>query len=124
MLQHASQPVRAADAVACIRFYTLLGFQEVEPPGELAGRSRWLERAATQIHLLLEEDPRTGSGHVAVVVDDYEATVAALGAAGHPVQARTRHWGAPRCFTWDPAGNRVEVMAWPPPPGAGARMAP
>jgi catechol 2,3-dioxygenase-like lactoylglutathione lyase family enzyme len=53
-------------------------------------------------------------GHVAVVVGDYEATVAALRDAGHEVEARPQHWGAPRAYTRDPAGNRVELMAFPP----------
>ena len=53
-------------------------------------------------------------GHVAVVADDYAATVARLEGAGFAVEPRARHWGAARSFVRTPAGHRVELMAAPP----------
>ncbi len=53
-------------------------------------------------------------GHVAVVASAFEATVAALGDAGHAVEPRTQHWGAPRAYVRDPAGHVVELMERPP----------
>ena len=42
-----------------------------------------MQRGPTQIHLLFAEDPVVPpQGHAAVVVDDFDATVAALGEAG------------------------------------------
>jgi catechol 2,3-dioxygenase-like lactoylglutathione lyase family enzyme len=49
-----------------------------------------------------------------VVVDDYDATLTALRAAGHDVEPRAEHWGSPRSYVRDPAGNLVELMAFPP----------
>jgi catechol 2,3-dioxygenase-like lactoylglutathione lyase family enzyme len=112
MLHHAALETREADADACAAFFALLGFERVEPPPTLRGRAVWLARGTQQIHLLLTEDPVVPpSGHVAVVVDDYEATVARLGDVDH----RAGHWGSPRCYARDPAGHTVEVMAFPPP---------
>jgi len=116
VLQHASLEVREADAGACVRFWGLLGFVEVELPSEgLRGKTRWVERQGTQIHLLLTGDPvAPPQGHVAVVVADYAATLDALRDAGFGPEPRTEHWGAARAFVRDPAGHRVEVMERPP----------
>jgi catechol 2,3-dioxygenase-like lactoylglutathione lyase family enzyme len=116
MLQHVANETRREDAEAVLAFWALLGFAAVEPPPSLRGRTHWVERDGTQIHLLLTDDPVVPpSGHAAIVVDDYEATLAALHAAGHPVEPRAEHWGAPRAFATDPSGHVVEVMSAPPP---------
>jgi catechol 2,3-dioxygenase-like lactoylglutathione lyase family enzyme len=54
-------------------------------------------------------------GHVAVVCEAYESTLAALRAAGFDVEPRAEHWGAARAYVRSPGGHRVEVMAAPPP---------
>jgi catechol 2,3-dioxygenase-like lactoylglutathione lyase family enzyme len=116
MLQHVSIETRPADVDACARFYELLGFRRVDPPPSLADRATWVERDGTQVHLMLADDPVVPpSGHHAVVVEDYEATLAALREAGFEPEPRDEHWGAPRSFVRDPAGHRVELMAAPPP---------
>ena len=107
--------MRAADTGPCSAFYALLGFREVDPPEALRERAVWLEREGTQIHLMLVDEPvAPPQGHVAVVVDDYERTLAALRKAGRDPEPRTEHWGSPRAFVRDPAGHRVELMAFPP----------
>jgi len=114
-LQHAAIETKPSDADALVAFFALLGFEEVAPPESLRGRTRWVQRDGTQVHLLLTDDPVVPpSGHVAVVAPDYDATVAALRAVGHEVADRAQHWGAPRAFAIAPGGHRVEVMAAPP----------
>lgn len=118
MLQHVSIEVVKEDVAECVRFYEIIGFREVEPPGTLAGRATWVERDGTQVHLQLVDEPVVpATGHHAVVVADYERTLAALRGAGFDPEPRTEHWGAPRSFVRNPAGHRVELMAAPPPPG-------
>jgi catechol 2,3-dioxygenase-like lactoylglutathione lyase family enzyme len=115
MLQHVSLETRREDVGPALAFWSILGFDAVEPPPGLRGRAAWTQRGGSQIHLLLTDDPVIPpAGHAAVVVDDYDATLARLRAAGHPVEPREQHWGAPRAFTTDPAGHRVEVMAASP----------
>jgi len=115
MLHHATLEIRREQLEACVAFYELLGFERVEPPATLADRAAWLQRGSTQIHLMWVEDPRSlPHGHVAVVVDGYEATLRSLGETGHEPEPRSEHWGSPRAFTRDPAGNIVELMAFPP----------
>jgi catechol 2,3-dioxygenase-like lactoylglutathione lyase family enzyme len=115
MIGHVALETRMQDAEACVGFFGLLGFSEVEPPETLRARARWVQRGPTQVHFLFAEDPvAVPRGHVAVVVEDYEATVAALGEAGHRVDPRAEHWGSPRAYVRDPAGHLVELMAFPP----------
>ena len=118
MIQHVSLECRPDDADAVLAFWALLGFEEVDPPAGLAGRSRWCDRDGQQVHLLLTDDPvAPPSGHCAVVAEDYDATLARLRDAGFEPDPRAEHWGARRSFVRAPGGHRVELMAAPPPPG-------
>ncbi len=115
-LQHVSLETRREDADREVFFWGLLGFVAVDPPPGLRDVATWVSRHGTQIHLLYDDNPVVmPRGHVAVVVDDYEATAASLEAAGHPVEPRAPHWHTPRGFVRSPAGHRVEVMATPAP---------
>lgn len=115
MIQHVAIEIRREDADACLRFWWLLGFERVAPPQALAERSAWVQAGATQVHLLFAEQPAIPSeGHVAVVVGDHQATLAALRQAGFDPERRTPYWGSPRAFVRCPAGHRVELMAFAP----------
>lgn len=118
MIQHVAIELREQDVEACVRFWALLGFERVDPPAALAARSVWVQARDTQIHLLFAQEPvitaRQREGHVAVVVGDYDATLAALRDAGFEPAPRTQHWGSPRAFVTCPAGHRVELMAFAP----------
>jgi len=115
VLQHAALETRRADGEAATAFWRVLGFEAVEPPPTLREQAAWLQRGPTQIHLLWSDEPvAPPQGHVAVVVDDYEATLERVRDAGHDVEERARHWGAPRAFVRAPGGHRVELMAAPP----------
>jgi catechol 2,3-dioxygenase-like lactoylglutathione lyase family enzyme len=120
VIHHVALEVVEGDADRCVAFWALLGFEEVEPPGTLRKKSRWLERRGTQIHLLFaEDDPDVPpEGHVAVVAEDYDATLERLREAGFDPDPHREHWGAPRSFVRSPAGHRVEVMAAPPEAGS------
>jgi catechol 2,3-dioxygenase-like lactoylglutathione lyase family enzyme len=115
MIQHVALEVREQDVEACLRFWALLGFEQVDPPEALATRAAWMQAGETQVHLLFAETPVIApEGHVAVVAGDYDATFAALRAAGFGPDPRTQYWGSPRAFVRSPAGHRVELMAFAP----------
>ena len=116
LIQHVAVETRREDVAACAAFFRLLGFRDAEVPDSLRERAAWLQRGPTQVHLLFSDDPVVPpAGHLAVVVDDYDATVAALRAEGHPVEPRRQHWGSPRSYARDPAGHLVELVEFPPP---------
>jgi catechol 2,3-dioxygenase-like lactoylglutathione lyase family enzyme len=115
VLQHVALETSRHDARAATAFWRLLGFEEVAPPESLRHRAGWLQRGATQIHLLWSDEPvAPPEGHAAVVVEDYDTTLERLREAGHEVERRAEHWGAPRAFVRAPGGHRVEVMSAPP----------
>ena len=117
MLQHVTLEVRADDVRPCVAFWELLGFTEMEPPPMLRDRFTWVEREDTQIHLVPVDAPVPArEGHVAVVADDYEATLARLVDAGFALREGSNAWDAARSFVRDPAGHLVEVMSKPPRP--------
>ena len=114
MIQHVAREITPAKLESCADFYGLLGFAQVPVPEGIAGRALWLERGGTQVHLLLVADRPSHSGHVAVIVADYDETVRTLRAAGHDVEPRREHWGSPRAYVRDPQGHLVEMMAFAP----------
>ncbi len=120
MISHVGIEIRESDVAGCVRFWALLGFERAAPPQALAARTAWVQSGETQVHMLLCDEPVIApTGHIAVVVGDYDATLAALRGAGFEPQPRTAYWGSPRAFVRCPAGHRVEVMAFAPPAPAG-----
>jgi catechol 2,3-dioxygenase-like lactoylglutathione lyase family enzyme len=116
VLHHVGIEVAPADIEAAVGFFELIGFTRVEPPATLREYT-WLEREGTQVHLMPEEEPTVPSpGHLAVVVEDFEATVARLREGGFQVEPKREHWGEPRALALAPGGHRVELMAAPPAP--------
>ena len=122
-IQHVALRLAPSDLERAVRLWRLLGFEEVDPPVSLRGRSTWFEAgpsgARTQIHLLIDKAGRGGperglAGHVAVVVPRFEAALTALRRAGFAVEPRKPHWGSPRAFLEHPGGHTVELMQAPP----------
>ena len=123
MIHHVTRAVRRSALRDCVSFYEILGFRQVEVPPGVAGRAIWLESGAadrhSQVHLMPVQDaeqrqPEPETGHFALVAAEYDAMLDRLRDAGVEVDRRREHWGAPRCYVHDPAGNLVELMAWPP----------
>jgi glyoxalase/bleomycin resistance protein/dioxygenase superfamily protein len=116
MLQHVGIEVVPADVPRAVEFFTLLGFEQVEPPPALADGFTWLERDGTQVHLMHEERPSVPPrAHLAMVAPDFDATLARLHEHGFETQPGREHWGSPRAHAVAPGGHRVELMAAAPP---------
>ena len=116
-LQHTSLEIRREDEDAEIAFWALLGFDHVDVPEGLRGVAAWVASNGTHIHLLYDDAPTIAPrGHVAILADDYDATVASVREAGFEFRADDELWGVPRGFVRTPTGHRVEIMSGPPPP--------
>ncbi len=117
MLHHVSLEVAPGDVDAAIEFFELLGFAHIPAPDPIAPFVTWLEADATQVHLIHTPEPTTPVlGHPAVVARDFKATVDTLRRAGYQVDDADELWGEPRAFALMSSGQRVELMAAPPPP--------
>lgn len=118
MIQHVTREILPSELDGTAAFYRMLGFEPVPAPDAIGGRAVWLERGGAQVHLMFVDEAsaaeRRPSGHVGFVIPDYARTVQRLQEAGHAVQPRREHWGAPRSYVRDPAGYLVELMAWAP----------
>jgi catechol 2,3-dioxygenase-like lactoylglutathione lyase family enzyme len=115
MLHHVGIEIEPSDVDRAVEFFTLLGFEEVEPPPALAEGFTWLERDGTQVHLMHEERPTVPQrGHLAVVVAEFEVTLERLHEHGFEIRPGREHWGAPRAHASAPGGHQVELMAAPP----------
>jgi catechol 2,3-dioxygenase-like lactoylglutathione lyase family enzyme len=112
-----------AEAVAEAFYCGVLGFEILPKPEPLASRGgRWFVFGQVQVHLGVEADFRPArKAHPALVVDNFDALVAGLDAAGVDWRPDNDQPGPQRCYIDDPFGNRIELMAQPEqtPPAAG-----
>ena len=91
---------------------TCLGLERLEVLEGTRRRGGWFKLGEGELHVALDEHNPPKRAHFAVVVDDLDAVVERLRAADcHIEQARPLP-GRRRFFTRDPAGNRIEVMAF------------
>ena len=90
----------------------VLGLTEVPKPAKQAARGGlWFEAGAVKVHLGVEQDFRANDkAHVAFVVDDVAALVAAARDAGYRVRDDEPLPGMVRAFVYDPFGNRIEIL--------------
>lgn len=112
-IDHVQLAMPAGGEALADGFYgAVLGFVSVPKPPALAARGgRWYERGALKVHLGVDPEFRSAhKAHVAFTVSGYEELRAALRAAGARVEDDTEIPGTERCYTWDPFGNRLELI--------------
>lgn len=111
---HVQLAMPANAEVGARAFYSeLLGLREIPKPPILAARGGvWFQCGSLQLHLGVEADFRPAKkAHPGLLVDGYADCIARLQDAGYPVQEDTAIAGVSRCFTNDPFGNRIELIA-------------
>jgi catechol 2,3-dioxygenase-like lactoylglutathione lyase family enzyme len=119
VLHHVSLEVKPDDVERSVEFFGLLGFERVPAPEPIAPFVTWLERGDHQIHFIHNPEATVPQlGHPAVVAPEFDATVSRVRDAGFEVDSADELWGEPRAFAVMPGGQRVELMAAPPPPVA------
>jgi catechol 2,3-dioxygenase-like lactoylglutathione lyase family enzyme len=119
VLHHVSLEIAPEEVERAVEFLSLLGFSPVAAPEPIAPFVTWLESGSTQIHLIHTPEPTTPQlGHPAIVAGEFDAVVARLREAGFQVEEADEIWGERRSFAVMPGGQRVEVMAAPPPPAS------
>jgi len=109
-IQHVT--VAAEDLAEAIAFYELLGMTVVEDRPDLGIEGAWMQCAGEQVHIVVRHGRPVpdGSTHFAIIVDDLDACVAELAAAGVAAKPLRRVEGAGRqVFIQDPTGNVVEI---------------
>jgi catechol 2,3-dioxygenase-like lactoylglutathione lyase family enzyme len=95
------------------RFYRdLLGMDEVAKPAELVKRGGcWFKSGEVQIHLGVEQKFHPAKkAHPALRCYDYATLVKRLHEAGVDILEVNDIPGVRRCHTYDPFGNRIELV--------------
>ncbi len=91
-------------------FYVgVLGAVERSDRPDFGFGGAWLDVGAQQIHLIEATPPEDRGQHLALLVDDLDATVAELRAAGLEVSDAGPVGTGRQAFTHDPSGNLVEL---------------
>ena len=103
--------VRCADIPASVKFYGLLGFEEVMNHGWVAGLAS-PDNPAAQV-LLIGDDPSGMHPDMSVEVDDVDVAHADMARHGAEIvyEIRDEPWGVRRFFVRDPNGRIVNVLA-------------
>ena len=116
-LDHVQLAIAPGMEDTCRRFWTALGFAEVEKPGALAGRGGlWLEGGTARLHLGLQEPLQAArKAHPAFAVSDLDELRERLSRLDVPVTEERPFDGRRRFFCDDPAGNRIEFIEGAPP---------
>ena len=113
-LHHVQLTVPAGSEPALREFYGgVLGMSEVAKPATLAARGGvWFGSGTAELHLGVEADFRPArKAHPGLLVDDLDAVLARLAAAGRTVRPDDLLPGYRRCYVDDPCGNRLELLA-------------
>jgi catechol 2,3-dioxygenase-like lactoylglutathione lyase family enzyme len=113
-LHHANVLVKPGETAKVVDFYAdVLGLTRIEKPAEgTTGGGAWFEiDGSTQLHISERADAVMHDDmHFALIVDDFDATLAALQAAGAPWRDQADLFGGRRGSTQDPLGNRIELL--------------
>ncbi|MDQ3985245.1 MAG: VOC family protein [Actinomycetota bacterium] len=95
----------------CRWYETVLGLERTPKPDDVTIGGGWFRAGDQEIHISIDPHNPPRTAHYGLVVDDMDAVVRALRAAGcHIEQARSIP-GRHRFYTRDPAGNRIEVTS-------------
>lgn len=107
-----AMPAGAEAESDAVDFYQgLLEIPRVPKPATLSPEGAWFESGDVRIHLGAEADFRPArKAHPALVADDLDALTDRLRCAGHEVVPAEPLDGYRRCHTFDPFGNRIELI--------------
>jgi catechol 2,3-dioxygenase-like lactoylglutathione lyase family enzyme len=112
-IHHVNVVVPPGGTDDVVPFYVeVLGLRRVAKPAEgVAASGAWFDiDATTQVHVSERPGEVHPQSHFGLVVDDFDAVLARLAAAGAPWEDQADVFGGRRGFTRDPAGNRVELL--------------
>jgi glyoxylase I family protein len=103
--------INVDDVEAAVSFYTgRLGLEVRSDRPDFPFGGAWLDAGGQQVHLIEAPVPEALGQHFALLVDDLDACVAELRAAGVEVTDPVRVGSGRQAFLADPAGNRVELQ--------------
>jgi catechol 2,3-dioxygenase-like lactoylglutathione lyase family enzyme len=89
-----------------------LGLASLEKPEGSRPAGAWFEAGAQEIHISQDPHNPPKTAHFAIAVSDFDRAVERLRTAGAHIEQAAAIPGRQRCYTRDPAGNRIEIAQY------------
>lgn len=95
-----------------IDWYTeVVGLERIEKAEGAKPEGAWFRAGAQQVHLLIDPHNPPKDAHFCLRVADFDSFVGNLRSHGCHIEQARQIPGRRRCFTRDPAGNSIEIVA-------------
>lgn len=96
----------------CEWYRSCLGLDEMTKPQGTRPKGGWFRAGDQEVHVSVDEHNPHKTAHFGMVVTDFNAAVERLRGAGCHIEQASEIPGRHRCFTRDPAGNKIEIVAF------------
>ena len=88
-----------------------LGLERLPKPEGTRPSGAWFKLGDQELHISIDQHNPPQNAHLGILVDDFETVVQGLRGAGCHIEQAATIPGRRRCYTRDPAGNRIELAA-------------
>ena len=92
-------------------YESCLGLPRLEKPQGTRPKGAWFQIGDQELHISVDEHNPPQTAHLGLVVDDFETVVTKLRESGCHIEQAAAIPGRRRCYTRDPAGNRIEIAS-------------
>ncbi len=96
----------------CEWYRTCLELEEITKPEGTRPKGAWFRAGDQEVHVSVDEHNPHKTAHFGVVVRDFQAAIDRLRGAGCHIEQASTIPGRHRCYTRDPAGNRIEIASF------------
>ena len=96
----------------CDWYRSCLGLEEMPKPEGTRPVGAWFRAGDQEVHVGVDEHNPHKTAHFGIVVTDFGAAVNRLRGAGCHIEQAGAIPGRHRCYTRDPAGNRIEIVSF------------
>ena len=103
----------------CEWYRSCLGLSEMTKPQGTRPAGAWFRAGDQEVHVSVDEHNPHKTAHFGMVVTDYTAAIERLRGAGCHIEQAGEIPGRHRFYTRDPAGNRIEIVAFDSAEGTG-----
>jgi catechol 2,3-dioxygenase-like lactoylglutathione lyase family enzyme len=89
-----------------------LGLETLDKPAGTSAAGGWFRMGDRELHVSVAPDNPPKAAHFGISVDDFDAAVQRLRECGVHIEQAREIPGRTRCYTRDPAGNRIEILSF------------
>ena len=94
----------------CAWYANCLGLEQMAKPEGTRPVGSWFKAGEQEVHVSVDEHNPHKTAHFGMVVNDFGSMIERLRGAGCHIEQASEIPGRHRCYTRDPAGNRIELV--------------